>query len=186
MKDYCKVILRKREELKVAQEMLKKEELNCSKKEQEYASTMEALEILQGIAKTIQQTAHSRIAEMVSHCLKSVFGEEYGFKIIFEKKRNKTEAKLLFVKSDMEIDPLTESGGGVVDVASFALRFATLLLTKPKKTKLLVLDEPFKHLSSEYTNRVKLLLERLAKEKDVQIIAVTHNRNLKMGKVVTL
>jgi len=177
MRDYCREILKKNEEYKLAKEMLRKEESNVVKKEEEYKATIEALQILQNIAKTLQQNAHTRIADLVSHCLRAVFGGEYGFKIEFEKKRNKTEAKLLFTKNELEVDPLTESGGGVVDVASFALRFATLLLTKPKKSKLLVLDEPFKHLSAEYTNRVRLLLEKLAEEKDVQIVAVTHYRS---------
>ncbi len=84
------------------------------------------------------------------------------------------------------MDPTASVGGGVVDVASFALRLACLLLASPKRRRLLCLDEPFKHLSENYRPAVRELIEVLAREMDVQFIIVTHSNELKIGKVIEL
>lgn len=146
-----------------------------------------AQKIVQGIAETIQEQAHQQIASIVTRCLEAVFGPEaYEFKIAFEQKRGKTEARLLFVRDGMEIDPLFAAGGGVIDVAAFALRLACLLLARPQPRKLLVLDEPMKMLSADYHQPMRELLMRLSKELGVQIIMVTHASGLRIGKVIEL
>lgn len=142
-----------------------------------------ANEIVQKIAQMIQEQAHQKIAEVVSNCLSAVFDEPYIFKILFERKRNRTEAKLVFERNGMEIDPMTASGGGVIDVASFALRISCLMLNKPPLRKVLIMDEPFKYVSEEYRDRVRILLETLSEEMGIQFIMVTHIQELKTGTV---
>jgi DNA repair exonuclease SbcCD ATPase subunit len=145
----------------------------------------EAQQFVQVVAQTIQQQAHADISAIVTKCLKAVFGEEaYEFKIDFQRKRNKTEAKLLFVREGYEIDPIDAAGGGVVDVASFALRVACLVLARPKRRRLLCLDEPFRFVSKEYIPAVAKMLKTLAKDLGIQVVMVTHNQNLQVGKVV--
>jgi DNA repair exonuclease SbcCD ATPase subunit len=146
-----------------------------------------AQQIVQEIAKGIQQRAHSQIAQVVSKCLKAVFGTDaYEFQITFERKRGRTEATLQFIRDGNTLDPLDSSGGGVVDVCSFALRLACLVLARPKLRQVLVLDEPMKHVSSEYRERVAELLESMASELGVQIVIVTHSKELAIGKVIQL
>jgi len=143
--------------------------------------------IVQGIAQKVQSEAHLRIASIVTRCLHAVFGEDsYDFRIVFDRKRGKTEARLLFVRDGKEYDPLSSSGGGVVDVASFALRLACLLLSRPVRRRLLVLDEPMKHLSSVYRPAICELLQRLTKELSVQMIMVSHSEEFQIGKVIEL
>lgn len=146
----------------------------------------EAQTIIQHVSQTVQQLAHSKIADVVTRCLESIFDEPYKFKIKFERKRGKTEAKLLFERNDLEVDPLTASGGGVIDIASFALRLACLMLTRPPLRKVMVMDEPMKHISSEYRSRIKQLLETLSKEMKIQFIMITHIDALKCGKVIEI
>jgi len=86
----------------------------------------------------------------------------------------------------VEVDPLSASGGGVVDVAAFALRLSCLCLSKPKRRHLLVLDEPFKFVSEEYRHRIRGMMEKLSEEMGVQIIMVTHIKELETGKVIRL
>lgn len=153
---------------------------------------LQAQKIIQGVAEAIQQRVHNQIANVVTKCLKAVFGEDsYEFKIIFEQKRGKTEARLIFVKEKdgniVEIDDVVNSsGGGVVDVASFSLRLSCLVLSIPKRRRILILDEPFKHLSINFRDKVSQLIETLSKEMGIQIIMVTHSRRLACGKVVEL
>lgn len=157
--------------------------------EDRLAYAEEAQITAQHVAQTIQQQAHQRITKVVSRCLETVFvgPDVYGFKIHFERKRGRTEAKLVLTKNENEIeDPLNSDSGGVVDVAAFALRLSCLILAKPKLRKVLILDEPFKFVSEEYRDNVRLLLEGLAEDFAVQFIMVTHIEALKIGKVVNL
>ncbi len=137
----------------------------------------EAQTLAQAVAQQIQTIAHKRIAEIVTSCL-AIFEEPYVFRIHFDRKRGKTDARLVFERDGLEVDPLTASGGGVVDVAAFALRVACLVMRKPSLRRLLVLDEPFKFVSVEYRPRVRRMLEKLATDLHIQIVMVTHDPRL--------
>jgi ABC-type hemin transport system ATPase subunit len=141
--------------------------------------------ILQAVAQTTQEYAHARIAGIVTRCLAAVFDDPYELKLIFERKRRNTEARPVFTRAGNEYS-FEEVGGGVVDVAAFALRLAALMMMRPSPRRVLFLDEPFKHLSQGHTGRVRLLLETLSKEMKVQFVIVTHNEGLKAGKIIEL
>lgn len=143
----------------------------------------EALTAAQTIATAIQHEAHEQIASIVERCLTAVFEDPYQFKINFERVGGRTEASLVFIRDGKEIDPLTASGGGVVDIAAFALRLGALVLSKPQMRRLLILDEPFRFVSSKYRPAVASLLEELTTDLGVQIIQVTHIQELVIGKV---
>lgn len=147
---------------------------------------VEAQELAQQVAQQVQQQAHEAIAGVVSQCLEAVFDEPYEFKILFDRKRGRTEAQLVFERDGEQVDPLTASGGGVIDVAAFALRLSCLMLSQPPVRKLLVLDEPFKFVSREYIGRVRTMLEKLAEDMEVQFVIVTHINELRCGTVVQL
>ena len=143
-----------------------------------------AQELAQGVAQAVQQQAHDQIARVVSRCLETVFEEPYEFHIHFERKRGRTEARLVFERDEIEVDPMTASGGGVVDVASFALRLSCLVLNKPPLRRLLILDEPFRFLSEGYRLRIREMMMSLAKEMKTQFIMVTHIHELRTGTVI--
>lgn len=146
----------------------------------------EALSVAQGVAKAVQETAHRRVADVVGRSLQAVFDEPYEFKILFEQKRGRTEASLVFEREGLQVDPMTASGGGVVDVASLSLRLSCLILSEPPVRRLIILDEPARFVSSQYRSRVRALIEMLAKEMSCQFLIVTHIDEMKMGKVVEL
>lgn len=150
------------------------------------ARARDAQEILQMLAKAVQQKAHERISEVVTSCLAAVFDDPYEFKIVFETKRGKTEAHLRFLRRELEVDPLTASGGGMIDVAAFALRVSCLVLHRPKLSRLLVLDEPFRFVSAQYQDNVRTMMEDLSAEMKIQIILVTHNPAYETGQIIHL
>lgn len=155
---------------------------------QEYRDSKQAQEVLQHAAQAVQQAAHEQVALIVTRCLRAVFGDDsYEFLIEFDRKRGKTEAKFTLKRGDLILeDPLSQCGGGVIDVCSFALRLACLLSTRPAPRKLLVLDEPAKMLSSKYSKAVGRLFQTLSKELGVQMIIVTHNKDFCVGDIVEL
>jgi len=162
------------------------EEKALSKASHTLERTQEAQEILQLISQAVQQKAHERISEVVSSCLSAVFDDPYEFKIQFERKRGKTEAELRFTRRGLDVDPLTSCGGGMVDVAAFALRVACVMLHRPRLSRVIVLDEPFKFVSAQYRANVRSMMEGLAEDLGIQIVQVTHIEELETGKVVEI
>lgn len=147
-----------------------------------------AQELAQEVAERVQHDAHEFVANIVTDCLATVFGPDaYRLRIDTKKARGKTEAELVLVRDGVETDDaLSSVGGGVVDVVSFALRAAAVILSSPAKRKLLVLDEPFKHLAADKTEAVAQMLKDIVEELGVQIIMVTHSQELEIGKVIDI
>lgn len=150
------------------------------------AAADSALAVVTDIAQHTQQQAHRAIAGVVSRCLAAVFDNPYEFVIHFERKRDKTEARLAFVRDGVEVSPLDAAGGGVVDVAAFALRLAAIVLHQPPVRRLVVLDEPFKFVHADNLPRVRALLDHLAAEMGIQFVLVTHLEGLVSGHVIRL
>lgn len=171
---------------RTSQHALENERAELRKLKADVVVAEEAHQAVQTVALTVQTQAHKRIASVVSRCLAAVFEQPYVFQIIFERKRGRTEANLVFERGGNLVDPMTASGGGVVDVAAFALRLSCLLLAKPPLRRLLLADEPFHNLSQQYQPRVAELLMSLSKELDMQIVMVTHDAEFVQGHVVRI
>jgi len=149
------------------------------------SNTQQAVQIAQEVAQKLQQHAHEQISHVVTLCLQTIFGEGYGFRIDFRQKRGKTEAHLILLRDGDEIeDPTNEDSGGVLDVAAFALRVSALLLHKPPLRRILFMDEPFKSLSPEYRDAVRMLLDQWSRKFNTQLVMATHMDELKSGKIV--
>lgn len=153
------------------------------------AAYLRVNEQVQQLALQTQQQCESVIANLVTRCLQEIFPEnKYQFRLVFEQKRDQTEARCVLTDaSGNEYDPITACGGGVVDVICFALRLATLILRIPQSSKILILDEPFRFLSKEHRGRLVNLLDALCTETGFQIIMVTHFPELSTnGNIIEL
>ncbi len=137
------------------------------------ADTVQALEILQVVAKQTQENIEKHISSIVSIALASIFDEPYKFRLIYEIKRGKTEAKLVLERDGEFTDPMYGAGGGVVDVAAFALRIALHMLSSTRKV--IILDEPFRFLSKDLQPKAGAMLKELSSKLGLQVIMVTHN-----------
>lgn len=170
-----------------ARKTREKEELLLTQSKKRLETAEEARSVLQNLAETIQRESHQQVSSIVTRCLKAVFGEEgYEFSIQFEKKRGKTEATLCFLRNGEALDPVRDSGGGCLQVAAFALRLACLVLSRPQRRKLLVIDEGFRMVSEEYTPMVREMLKLLAKDYQIQILQISHDSTLIFGKEIRL
>ena len=134
--------------------------------------------IIQTVASETQSMLKFHIENLVSLALNSVFDEAYDFEIDMQLRRNQTECDIWFVRDGERINPLTASGGGAVDVASFALRIALWSL-QPKRTRpIFILDEPAKNVSSFYQNKCSAMMKAVADKLGLQLIVVTHSESL--------
>jgi len=134
----------------------------------------QAREIVRTVGIETQRQLQFHISDITSLALDAVFPDPYELKVEFVERRNKTECDLKFVRGDMEIDPLTASGVGAVDVASFALRIASWSMAHPRTRNVIILDEPFKFLSENYQDQASAMVKELSKKLGIQFIIVTH------------
>lgn len=134
----------------------------------------QALEIVKLVGLKTQKNLQFHISDVSTMALDSVFDESYLLLAEFIERRGRTECDLLLKTDDMAVDPLSATGGGVVDVLSFALRVAAYSLQRPRVRPVLLLDEPFTHLSEQLFPKACALLTRISEELGIQIIIITH------------
>lgn len=186
LKDYRIKInsLKKERELHITNKLIEESRLEESK--QYLQECMEAQQILQAVSISIEESTHEKFAAIVTKCLQMVFLQPYVFIINFTRKRGKTDAEMMFKIGDKFLDPLESSGKGLVEVAAFALRLASISLRFPRLRPVLFLDEPFLSVDAESRPRVRQMLEMLSKELNYQLILVTHSDELQAGKVIKI
>jgi len=143
----------------------------------EFRQNEKAKLIVQEIGLKMQEQLQYHISAITSLALEAVFDNPYQLELDFVQRRNKTECDLYFARGDIKVDPLSASGLGAVDVASFALRVAAWDMMEPKSDNVLILDEPFKHLKGEEANiRVLQIVKEISKRLNLQIIMVSDER----------
>lgn len=172
-------------------ETIKEEKIELLRAKLEVKTTEQVLNIVTIVGKEIQRKAHSQVSSIVSKCLKTIFGPDtYEFEFQFKEQRDKTAIRLVFIKDGEEFDPKDEMGGGVLEVAAFALRLSALVLTRPKARRIMILDEPFKNIrGEEYRSRVRDLIISLSEELEVQFILNIDTDvypEFEIGKVIRL
>ena len=158
-------------------------ELNSKKEkiEIDIENVKKAQAIIITVAKSIQSKLEYNISGLVTLALQGIFEDAYSFVLSFVEKRGKTEAEIYLERDDMSLDPLMASGGGVVDVVSFALRVSLWSLQRAKLRRTIVLDEPFKHLSVELQILAVQMLKELSNKLGLQFIMVTHASEIISG-----
>ncbi|ADL07968.1 ATPase [Thermosediminibacter oceani] len=138
--------------------------------------------LLQKTSEYAREQAKQQIEMLVTRCLQFIFGENIEFKIELSEVRGRPEAEFYVVSSygDNRITtkPQDARGGGIVDVISLALRIAVIQCSNTYINGPIILDEPAKHVSSEYISNVAQFLKQVSQVFRRQIIMVTHNQFL--------
>ncbi len=156
----------------------KEKEFNSLK---EYNNNLQKARLVVSEAgKYTQSYLKDYIENMVTTALQAVFEEEYHFIIDFDIKRNKPEAKISLKIRGEEVDPKDSVGGGVLDVASFALRVVLWSIENPRSSNVLILDEPMRFLHGKIDNATKMIRE-LSNKLGLQIIIVSQLEELAEG-----
>ena len=162
---------------------LLEEQLAKCQGEKEASSTMldrtqKARALVQFVAQETQKKIEYQISGLATMALASVFPDPYEVQLRFVERRNATEADIVFIKDGNETDDiLNTGGGGVADVASFALRVALWSIKKTRSTFLL--DEPDKFLHNpEYQEKASAMMKEICRRLGVQIIMVSDQQNI--------
>lgn len=157
-------------------ELLADTRTNLGLAEQAYRDALKAREVINIVAKETQQQLEMRITNIVTMALAAVFPDPYEFKLVFNERRNQTEADLLLVRNGEELSPVDGAGGGVLDVVSFALRIAVLLMSGYRRV--IILDEPFRHLSADLQPKASEMMKMLSDKLGIQFIMVSHEEGI--------
>ena len=143
--------------------------------EREIAFSEKAQAIIIAVARSTQEELEYRITEPVSLALSAIYDDPYKMSAKFDiTGRGTTECRLGFERNGNVIKPLEASGGGPIDIASFALRVSSWSLAQPRSRPILILDEPFKWVSRAKMVLAGQMLRETSRQLGLQIIMVTH------------
>ncbi len=151
-------------------------EVSLSQSRKDLRAHTRAREVIKKVGLETQQQLSFNISEVTSMALNAVLDKPYELEVEFVEKRNKTECELWFARNGDLIKPY-DAGGGALDVAAFALRAASWSMQFPRTRNVLILDEPFKHLKEEESNRKVLeMVREISSKLGLQIIMVSDER----------
>lgn len=157
----------------------KETELNIFTLEEERNRIEKSRNIINIVAKQTQEQFSLKISDLVSSALESVFDNPYTFHAEFINRRNRTECDLYFMRDGYRRSPMDASGGGVVNVASSALRIGLLMLSRYRKV--LILDEPTKDLhSKKLKKRMSNFLKEVTKKAGIQLLVFSGDEDAEL------
>lgn len=176
LEEFSQALTKKQGELDYLQKHYDSLELRLKQTLKEQTRVVESRSIIQRAVFMTQERLKYKISSVVTQALATIFDDPYEFKVEFVERRNATECDLLFSRGGEDYDPLESAGHGAADVASFTLRISYWLLSAT--APLIILDEPFRHLSEDLQPAAAYIIKTLAKEFDLQFIIVSHEEEI--------
>lgn len=147
---------------------------SLSEIELQIKDNLEQRDIARKAAGLVQDNLAAKLSGIVTKALSTVFEEPIEFIVEFVERRGVSECDLRLKIGDDIYDILNEQGGGVADVCSMCLQMAFIMMSQVKRV--LIIDEPARHMDSVAQERFILVLQELCKELDFTIIMVTHSQ----------
>ena len=134
------------------------------------------LDRLQGMEEVWQRKFQKSTEVIVSEGLSHVFGEVLEFKIVPSTKSDMSAVEFIMIKNGQEEDVMTGQGGGYIGIIAFLLRVLLIMASKPLLRLVLILDEPFAHVSSEFRHPLAEMMAALIERLGFQLLMVTQER----------
>lgn len=166
----------KKQQLEASLQTLEFDQRNLKRKQRQLEDSREIVRL---VGMKTQEQLQYHISDIASLALESVYDDPYKLLARFVQRRNKSECDLLFSRNGEEIlEPIDASGGGVINLASFALRVASWTMQSPRTNNVLILDEPFGNVSVDLLPRVSDMVQQISHKLGLQIIMITHAEEL--------
>jgi len=161
--------------LRIQQETSETLIIKLKHQEEIYIKAVELLSLVQQV--TTDKTKES-FEQIVSYALNYIFqSTDYEFYLDFNRRGNlqTLDFNVKTPEKDEALDLLVTSGGGVINIVSFALRLVLMEVCSPRINGMMILDETFANLSAEYQPLASAFLEEIGKRFKRQIIMITHS-----------
>lgn len=138
-----------------------------------------AVGVLNAVSEERAAQAQETIEGLVTKGLQGIFGSDLSFHIASSVKGKAVNSDLVIRTtlddgSHVDTAVLDARGGGLAATVGVLLRVVLILLDSGQP-RLLVLDEPFAHVSAEYEGPLADFLAELVRGTGIQIIMVTHS-----------
>jgi DNA repair exonuclease SbcCD ATPase subunit len=130
--------------------------------------------VLKHLVDVMVKDEISKMAGLITYGLKTVFDDQdLTFVPVITKKNEKVHIELRTQNHGIEGE-FGSFGGSVAVIESFLLRLLCLL--KMKLARLVLLDETFAAVGSEYIANTSRLISELSKKLGLDVLLVTHQR----------
>lgn len=155
------------------EELLKSRKQRVKEIKAETEEVLKSISVCQNVATEVQKQLSVKIDTIVNLGLKTIFGDEYTFKLEYVPARGKTEVEFnMYDRDGKLIDPMLQSGGGLVDLLTLCLRIAVYNISRVDN--IICFDESMKFLSKGYREKGAELIHTLSERLGLQFIEVTH------------
>lgn len=172
---------RRRGQLEALERQREAKEAERAERERQAALLDRVAQVFRAASELARERARARVEASVTDALRAVFGPGILFRVEVGDRGGRPAAEFLVSSTygggEVTTPVLDARGGGVVDVASVALRVLAAAVASPPGAPI-VLDEPGKHLSEGYSRAFGELLKAVAEETGRQVIVITHDPRL--------
>lgn len=142
---------------------------------------VKAIDFIEQVATQERKEVKDKIESLITFCLRSVYDDSYSVEFNYGVKGSRTSVEILLVrrcKDGMLIKRDLEGiGGGVADSISLPLKLIVLLNDKTFE-KILIADEPGKHLDIDRVPKFVKFIKSISKDLGVQVIMSSHHEGI--------
>lgn len=138
---------------------------------------VEAINFIEGVASQERVAVKEKVEKLITDCLHEVYDDSYSVEFDYGVKGNKTSVEISMVRKcadgmvvKRQIDGF---GGGVADTIALPLKLI-VLLNDGECDKVLVTDEPGKHLDTTRVAKFAKFVQTISHKLGVQIIMSSH------------
>jgi hypothetical protein len=138
---------------------------------------VEAINFIEGVASQERIAVKEKVEKLITDCLHEVYDDSYSVEFDYGVKGNKTSVEISMVRKcadgmvvKRQIDGF---GGGVADTIALPLKLI-VLLNDGECDKVLVTDEPGKHLDTTRVAKFAKFVQTISHKLGVQIIMSSH------------
>lgn len=158
-----------------------------------YGNSMKEIEALEKAQRIIQTVAKQTVTNLEVHfsdigslAIASVFPYPVTFKAVVELRRGQVEIDTLFEEFGKSQKPEGSSGGGIVDVADYALVIACWVLDQNRPT--IIFDEPFRNVSPSFHKKLSEMVKAISEDFGLQQIIISHSEtvNIKADRTINV
>ena len=134
------------------------------------------LDRLEGMDASWRRNFEHSLATIVSEGLSFVFGEELQVLIQPTTRADMSAVDFIMKRDGQEEDIMEGQGGGYVNIIAFLLRVLLIVAARPLLRYVLILDEPFAHLSQEFRHPLAEMMAALIDRLGFQALMITQER----------
>lgn len=148
---------------KVLKQQLEEEQFSLNFARQEIVELKSVIQLGQYVAQETNKLTEQQTAELATLALEETFDDE-KLSLITEHSVYRGQPscviKLKDAKRGFQGDPIKSFGGGPVAIVSFILR-VIVIVRQQNMARLVILDEPFVHISDSYKKAASKLLRKV-------------------------